>query len=159
MTIKVLFVCLGNICRSPAAEGVFLSLLKSKGLEGQFFVDSAGTGGWHIGSTPDKRMQQAANRRGIKLPSLARQITEKDLDDFDLILTMDDENYDSVQTLAKRSKLKVSANIRKMLSYSRFSDLAEVPDPYYGGDQGFEDVLDLLEDSCEGLLASLDVTN
>ena len=98
MTRKLLFVCLGNICRSPAAEGVFLHLLAERGLSEHFVVDSAGTGGWHVGNPADRRMQAAANRRGIQLPSRARQITLDDLSAFDLVLTMDQSNLDAVKS-------------------------------------------------------------
>ena len=156
MTQKLLFVCLGNICRSPAAEGVFLHLLEARGLSNQFLVDSAGTGGWHVGNPADRRMRAAAERRGIHLPSRARQIELADFGNFDRILTMDDDNLQAVRSLAgelgARSDL---ALVEPMTSHCRrFSD-TEVPDPYYGGEQGFEHVLDLLEDACSGLLETL----
>ena len=155
MTQKLLFVCLGNICRSPAAEGVFLHLLEERNLADQFVVDSAGTGGWHVGNPPDRRMQAAANRRGIHLPSRARQISLDDLSDFDLILTMDANNLAAVQGLAREAGGRSQAKIESILSYAgRFSE-TEVPDPYYGGDAGFEHVLDLLEDACSNLLNEL----
>jgi len=152
---RVLFVCLGNICRSPAAEGVFLHLLKQRDLSDRFLVDSAGTGGWHVGQPADRRMQAAANRRGIHLPSRARQLNLGDLDSFDLILTMDQDNLESVLSLAREAGRRSSATIEPMLSYSRHSQTGDVPDPYYGGESGFEHVLDLLEDACEGLLEQL----
>ena len=156
MTQKLLFVCLGNICRSPAAEGVFLHLLEARGLSNQFLVDSAGTGGWHVGNPADRRMRAAAERRGIHLPSRARQIELADFSNFDRILTMDDDNLQAVRSLAgelgARSDL---ALVESMTSHCRrFSD-KEVSDPYYGGEQGFEHVLDLLEDACSGLLETL----
>ena len=156
MTQKLLFVCLGNICRSPAAEGVFLHLLEARGLSNQFLVDSAGTGGWHVGNPADRRMRAAAERRGIHIPSRARQIELADFGNFDRILTMDDDNLQAVRSLAgelgARSDL---ALVEPMTSHCRrFSD-KEVPDPYYGGEQGFEHVLDLLEDACSGLLETL----
>ena len=155
MTRKLLFVCLGNICRSPAAEGVFLHLVEERGLSDQFVVDSAGTGGWHVGNPADRRMQAAANRRGIKLPSRARQISVDDLSWFDLVLTMDNDNLAAVRSLANEAGGRATATIQPMLSYAeRFSE-TEVPDPYYGGEQGFEHVLDLLEDACAGLLNRL----
>ena len=153
--MKLLFVCLGNICRSPAAEGVFLHLLNERGLSDQFVVDSAGTGGWHVGNPPDRRMQAAANRRGISLPSRARQIDLDDLRDFDLVLTMDDANLMAVQWLAREAGSSATASIKPMLSYARSFSETEVPDPYYGGDSGFEHVLDLLEDACNNLLDEL----
>ena len=153
--MKVLFVCLGNICRSPAAEGVFLHLLDQRGLNDQFIVDSAGTGGWHVGNPADRRMQAAANKRGIQLPSRARQISLNDLRTFDLVLTMDDANLMAVQGLAREAGSSATASIKPMLSYARSFSETEVPDPYYGGDSGFEHVLDLLEDACNNLLDEL----
>ena len=153
--MKLLFVCLGNICRSPAAEGVFLHLLNERGLNDRFLVDSAGTGGWHVGNPADRRMQAAASRRGIELPSRARQISLDDLSTFDLVLTMDDDNLMAVQALAKEAGSRATASIKPMLSYARNFSETEVPDPYYGGDTGFEHVLDLLEDACSNLLDKL----
>ena len=155
MTTKLLFVCLGNICRSPAAEGVFLHLIEQRQLTDQFLVDSAGTGGWHVGNPADGRMQAAAKRRGIDLPSRARQLELGDLESFDHILTMDQDNLRNVTSMAKEFGPRSTANIRLMLSHARRADTLEVPDPYYGGEQGFEHVLDLLEDACEGLLDDL----
>jgi len=154
---RLLFVCLGNICRSPAAEGVFLHLLAREGLEDRFVVDSAGTGGWHVGRPADRRMRAAAERRGIHLPSRARQLDRGDLLGFDRILTMDDDNLRAVRSLA-RALAPGSADlalIEPMTSHCRRFEASEVPDPYYGGEQGFEHVLDLLEDACEGLLHTL----
>ena len=147
MTQKLLFVCLGNICRSPAAEGVFLHLLKQRGLSERFVVDSAGTGGWHVGNPADRRMQAAANRRGIDLPSRARQICLDDFSSFDLVLTMDDDNLTDVRGLAQEAGAGATATIKPMLHYARNFSETEVPDPYYGGEAGFEHVLDLLEDA------------
>ena len=155
MTTKLLFVCLGNICRSPAAEGVFLHLIEQRQLTDQFLVDSAGTGGWHVGNPADRRMQAAARRRGIHLPSRARQIELGDLESFDYILVMDQDNLRNVSSMANELGPRSTAKIRLMLSHARRVDTLEVPDPYYGGDQGFEHVLDLLEDACEGLIEDL----
>ena len=155
MTQKLLFVCLGNICRSPAAEGVFLHLLKQRGLSERFVVDSAGTGGWHVGNPADRRMQAAANRRGIDLPSRARQICLDDFSSFDLVLTMDDDNLAAVRGLAQEAGAGATATITPMLHYARNFSETEVPDPYYGGEAGFEHVLDLLEDACANLLDEL----
>jgi protein-tyrosine phosphatase len=151
---RVLFVCLGNICRSPAAEGVFLHLLAQEGLEDRFVVDSAGTGGWHVGQPADRRMRAAAERRGIDLPSRARQLDAGDLSSFDYILTMDATNLADVQALA-REVGGGSARIEPLVRYCREMDAHEVPDPYYGGTDGFEHVLNLLEDACRGLLEEL----
>ncbi|MFM7087188.1 MAG: low molecular weight protein-tyrosine-phosphatase [Cyanobium sp.] len=150
---RVLFVCLGNICRSPAAEGVFLHLLQRQGLSEAFEVDSAGTGGWHVGKPADARMLAAASRRGIALPSRARQLEPEDLQRFDHILTMDDDNLSAVRSLAARHG--GSARIAPITGHCRQLRSREVPDPYYGGAAGFEQVLDLLEDACAGLLQDL----
>ena len=134
---------------------MFLHLLNERGLSDRFVVDSAGTGGWHTGNPADRRMQAAAARRGIQLLSRARQISLDDLSDFDLVLTMDDANLAAVQGLAREAGNRATATVRPMLSYSqRFSE-TEVPDPYYGGEAGFEHVLDLLEDACSNLLDEL----
>ncbi len=154
---RVLFVCLGNICRSPAAEGVFLHLLAREGLEDGFVVDSAGTGGWHVGKPADPRMRAAAARRGIDLPSRARQLEPADLLRFDHILTMDAENLEAVRALARRlgTREGTMASIAPLVRHCRNLSSPDVPDPYYGGEAGFEHVLDLLEDACEGLLQDL----
>ncbi|MBD2422445.1 low molecular weight protein-tyrosine-phosphatase [Cyanobium sp. FACHB-13342] len=153
---RVLFVCLGNICRSPAAEGVFLHLLAQAGATDRFVVDSAGTGGWHVGKAADRRMREAASRRGITLTSRARQIDLGDFERFDHILTMDASNLAHVQALAQEAGGASGARIEPLVRYcSRFA-ASEVPDPYYGGEAGFEHVLDLLEDACTGLLQALD---
>ncbi len=150
---RVLFVCMGNICRSPAAEGVFLHQLALAGLAGSFEVDSAGTGSWHTGELADHRMRQAATARGLTLLSRARQITIDDLHRFDHILTMDADNLRQVRSLARG--LNHRARIEPLTTYSRGKGPKDVPDPYYGGADGFEQVLDLLEDACAGLLESL----
>jgi protein-tyrosine phosphatase len=152
---RLLFVCLGNICRSPAAEGVFLHLLAQEGLTERFVVDSAGTGGWHVGRPADRRMRAAAERRGIDLPSRARQLEPGDLLRFDRILTMDDDNLQAVQAMARQLGEPDLARIEPMTRHCRRFRAREVPDPYYGGEEGFEHVLDLLEDACGGLLESL----
>lgn len=153
---RVLFVCLGNICRSPAAEGVFLSQLQQAGLAHAFEVDSAGTGGWHVGHPADARMRAAAERRGILLTSRARQLEREDLDRFDHILTMDEDNLAAVRALAGSGSHR--ATVTPLTSYCRRHGASHVPDPYYGGSQGFEQVLDLLDDACAGLLAQLQAT-
>ena len=154
---SILFVCLGNICRSPAAEGVFVHLLAQQGLSDRFVVDSAGTGGWHVGHRADARMRAAAAHRGIDLTSRARQIDLGDLNSFDHILTMDAANLAAVQALAREAGNPAEqARIASMTNYCRsHCGVHEVPDPYYGGPQGFEQVLDLLEDACTGLLEAL----
>ena len=153
MMIKsILFVCLGNICRSPAAEAVFLNKIQSQGLEDHFIVDSAGTGGWHIGNHADSRMRKAAAKRGVNIESRARQINLNDFQRFDLILTMDNANLNDINSLAKEVGDKNKAKIYPLLSFARNTNKIEVPDPYYGGENGFDNVLDLLEDAIDGLL-------
>ena len=155
MKKRILFVCLGNICRSPAAEGVFLNLIKKRGLQDQYFVDSAGTGPWHVGSKADERMRNSALKRGIIIESIARQINLDDLYHFDFILTMDNDNLAAIKSLSNSADKSLNLTIKPILSYAKTTKLLEVPDPYYGGENGFEEVLDLLEDSCAGLLAEL----
>jgi len=155
---RVLFVCLGNICRSPAAEGVFRHQLSAAGLEKRFLVDSAGTGGWHTGKRADPRMRAAAARRGLDLTSRARQLDAADLEHFDHILTMDAANLAAVQRLAQHVKASGASRlavVEPLVRYCQRGTPGEVPDPYYGGEQGFELVLDLLEDACAGLLQAL----
>ncbi len=155
MVKKILFVCLGNICRSPAAEGIFNQKIKERDLENLFVVDSAGTGSWHVGNLPDQRMRTTALSRGIELTSRARQIEENDLYEFDQILVMDKDNFYAVKALTKDHKNTINSKIKLILSYSKNSQLDEVPDPYYGGQNGFDKVLDLLDDAIDGLIDSL----
>ena len=155
MVKKILFVCLGNICRSPAAEGIFNQKIKERDLENFFVVDSAGTGSWHVGNLPDKRMRATALSRGIELTSRSRQIEENDLYEFDHILVMDNDNLYSVKSLIKDHNNPINSKIKLILSYSKNSQLEEVPDPYYGGQNGFDKVIDLLDDAMDGLIDSL----
>ncbi len=154
MKKSVLFVCLGNICRSPAAEGIFLQMVDKAGLKDQIHVDSCGTGGWHVGDAPDSRMIAHAKRRGYDLTQLeARQFSEEDFKNFDYILTMDNSNFKNVVNLdVKRLHLN---QVQRLTSYCKIHDIQEVPDPYYDREQGFEHVLDLLEDACTELLAKI----
>ena len=155
MVKKILFVCLGNICRSPAAEGIFKQKIKDRDLENLFFVDSAGTGGWHVGNLADRRMREAALSRGIELTSRSRKIDDNDLYEFDHILVMDKDNLNAVKSLIKDNTYPINSKIKLILSYSKKSQLDEVPDPYYGGQNGFERVLDLLDDAIDELIDSL----
>ena len=150
--MKVLFVCLGNICRSPTAEGVFRHKLRAAGLEGQVQVDSAGTGDWHVGKAPDSRTRQAAQRRGYDLSAQrARQVEVADFQRFDLILAMDKSNLRNLEAL-RPGDARADLDL-----YLRRFDLAleEVPDPYYGGEDGFEQVLDLIEQASDALLVEI----
>jgi protein-tyrosine phosphatase len=143
---RILFVCLGNICRSPTAEGVMRRLVEEQGLEDQIEIDSAGTGGWHIGAPPDARATEAARRRGTTLSGAARRFDPAtDFDRFDLILAMDAENRRDLLALAPDDEAR--AKVRMF----RAGDL-DVPDPYYGGADGFEHVLDLAEKAAQELL-------
>ena len=155
MVKKILFVCLGNICRSPAAEGIFNQKIKDRDLEDLFLVDSAGTGGWHVGNLADKRMRETALSRGIELTSRSRQIEENDLYEFDHILVMDKDNLTAVKSLINDDVHLVNSKIKLILSYSKKSQLDEVPDPYFGGQNGFEEVLDLLDEAINELIDSL----
>ena len=154
--MKVLFVCLGNICRSPTAEGVFRALAEQEGALRQGWVrgiDSAGTGDWHVGSPPDKRTVLAARRRGYELGQLrARQVTAHDFHDFDLLLAMDRSNLANLQRLRPPGGM---AEVKLFLEYAAQAGFEEVPDPYYGGPEGFEEVLDLCEAASRGLLAAI----
>lgn len=148
--INILFVCLGNICRSPSGEGVFKSLVESEGLEDKFFIDSAGTSAYHVGEPADRRMRKHAERRSIRLTSRSRRFIRQDFDKFDYILAMDGSNYDDILSIDKTGENR--AKVFMMTDFSSIYKNRDVPDPYYGGDDGFEEVLDLLEESCRGLL-------
>jgi len=153
--IADLFVCLGNICRSHAAEAIFISLLEKKGLTDCFIVDSAGTGSWHIGKKADSRMRIAAERRDINILSKARQINRKDFDEFNYIIAMDDSNFRNIQDLKNTTDSTNFASIKKIQDFRSVFNEREVPDPYFGGDEGFDYVLDILEDSVNGILESI----
>jgi len=144
--LKLLFVCMGNICRSPAAEGVMLHHLEEAELEGKVVVDSAGTLDYHVGKLPDSRMRAAASERGLSLTHRARQVTPEDLQNFDLILVMDRDNRTDVMHLS--GAREQATKIKYFCEFCTEHEEQEVPDPYYGGAQGFEKVLDLLEDGC-----------
>ena len=146
--VRVLFVCLGNICRSPLAQGVFEDVLRREGLANEVFVDSAGTGSWHVGSPPDDRAQMSAFARGLDLSAQrARRISSDDCEEFDYVLTMDDQNYRTVASMCHGS-----AMVRPFLDFAPHSPEREVPDPYGSGHDAFERVLDLVEEASEGLL-------
>jgi protein-tyrosine phosphatase len=153
MKKSVLFVCLGNICRSPAAEQVMREKVRKAGLEDRIEVDSAGTYGGHAGESPDHRMRRAAADRGYVLSHAARKITSDDFDKYDMIVVMDDENYDDVYDMAPSPE--AADKVYTMSEFFRNSTDDCVPDPYYEGADGFEHVLDLLEDGTEGVLEHL----
>lgn len=151
--IRLLFVCLGNICRSPAAEGIMASIVEKNGLQDVIEVDSAGTSGWHEGELPDERMRMHGDRRGYDFCSRARKFRKSDFADFDYILVMDRQNYSNVTTLAAEPEERTKVHM--MTDFSQQYTHDHIPDPYYGGASGFELVLDLLEDACEGLLQTI----
>jgi protein-tyrosine phosphatase len=154
--IKVLFVCMGNICRSPTAEGVFAKLIKEQDLEEYFVIDSAGTHAYHIGEAPDLRAQHAALERDIELTHLrARKVVMGDFEDFDFLLAMDDDNYAALMAACPE---EYKDKISYFLDYAPNLDIREVPDPYYGGKYGFERVLDMVEAASVGFLSMLQKT-
>ncbi len=150
MPYKLLFVCLGNICRSPAAENLMNHLLEQANLAGQVVCDSAGTSSYHIGSLPDRRMTAAAQQRGLAMQGCARQFTKADFDQFDLILAMDRENYADICALDRAGIYRDKVYL--MCDFCTHHSIKDVPDPYYGGPNGFNQVLDILTDACQGLL-------
>ncbi|UOG90523.1 MAG: low molecular weight phosphotyrosine protein phosphatase [Candidatus Thiothrix sulfatifontis] len=148
--IKVLFVCMGNICRSPTAQGVFERLVQAQGLADRILIDSAGTHAYHIGSSPDKRSQAAAKHRGLDLSGQrARKVTAADIEEFDYVLAMDRANLEDLQDLVVASPPE---RVRLFMTFAERWKVDEVPDPYYGGESGFERVLDMVEDAAAGLL-------
>jgi protein-tyrosine phosphatase len=150
MPYKLLFVCLGNICRSPSAENIMNHLIEEADLTDAIVCDSAGTSSYHIGSPPDRRMVAAATKRGIFMKGCARQFKKADFENFDLILAMDRKNYDEILYLDSAGKY--GDKVRLMCDFCTRHTLKEVPDPYYGGAEGFDRVINLLLDACEGLL-------
>ena len=153
---KILFVCLGNICRSPSAEAVMKGLVEKAGIRNMFEIDSAGTAAWHEGEPADPRMQVHARKRGYNLTSISRPVDPQvDFEKFDYIVAMDDHNMRELKNMAR--KKEHHDKLYKMTDFSREFNYRSVPDPYYGGEEGFELVLDLLEDACQGLME--DVTD
>lgn len=150
---KICFVCLGNICRSPTAEGIFQHLVNERGLEDYFEIDSAGTSAYHIGESANSKSQRTANNHGITLHSKARQFQASDLDHYDLILAMDDANLRNVKRMANGNH---EDKIGRMRDFDPNPGDGEVPDPYYGGQQGFENVFQIVKRSCEHLLNELE---
>jgi len=154
--VRLLFVCLGNICRSPTAEGVMRALLRREGLQDSIGLDSAGTGSWHVGSAPDARASAVARTRGLTLDGRARQVSAEDFERFDLLLAMDSSNMRELRRLAPAAQQR--AKVRLLREFDPASADAEdldVPDPYYAANGGFEEVFDLVQAACEGLLEQI----
>ena len=150
---RVLFVCMGNICRSPTAEGVFKEFIRRHHLEGSVEVDSAGTHGYHVGESPDPRTQRAAASRGYDLSNIrARKVAPQDLDYFDLVLAMDRHNIDALMSISRPEHRR---KIKLFMTYAKQFDDDEVPDPYYGLGHGFELILDMIEDASKGLVSEI----
>ena len=157
--VRLLFVCLGNICRSPTAEGVMRALVAEAGLQEQIEIDSAGTGSWHVGSAPDRRATDAARARGLVLEGAARQVSPADLEHYDLLLAMDAENARELRALAEDERQRAKVRLLREFDPAGNDDPSirdlDVPDPYYGGPGGFDEVLDLVQAACEGLLQEI----
>jgi protein-tyrosine phosphatase len=153
---RVLFVCLGNICRSPTAEGTMRALVRDAGLEREIEIDSAGTGAWHVGSAPDERATSAAAGRGIALEGVARRVSAADFEDFDLVVAMDSANLSDLRALAASDEQRAKVRLlREFDPTAGGSGQLDVPDPYYGAGDGFERVLDMVDAACRGLLARI----
>jgi len=154
--MRLLFVCMGNICRSPTAEGVMRHLLREQGLEDEIVIDSAGTGAWHVGNPPDERATAAARRRGIALDGAARQVRGEDFERYDLLLAADRRNLAHLRALAPDEAARAKVRLlREFDPRSAGAPDLDVPDPYYGGDDGFDEVLDLVDAACRGLLEEI----
>ena len=153
--MKMLFVCLGNICRSPAAENIMNHKIELAGVGSTLQCDSAGTSSYHVGSAPDRRMSDCLRKRGYPIHGRSRQFSMNDLDEFDLILAMDRENYRDILRLDPKGKYY--DKVKMMCDYATLFSDKDVPDPYYGGQSGFEHVANLLEDACDHLLTSLNL--
>ena len=143
---RILFVCMGNICRSPCAEGIMQFLIKQQGLEDEIECDSAGTIDYHQGDSADPRMREYAGLRGYELNSIARKFILQDFEKFDWIITMDENNYSQIRLLDPNNSF--THKIRRMTDFCETTKISSVPDPYYGGSRGFETVIDILEDAC-----------
>jgi protein-tyrosine phosphatase len=152
--IRVLFVCLGNICRSPLAEGVFRSLVRARELESRYLVDSAGTGAWHAGERPDQRSAEVARRNGVVLAGRARQIEAPDFADFDYVIAMDRQNLLELRTMARSPQGE--AHLHLLRAFDPEPGDGQVPDPYYGGPDGFEHMYEMVNRACEALLDHLE---
>ncbi len=153
MTIKVMFVCMGNICRSPTAHGVFRKLIQDEGLNDDIYIESSGTHAYHVGESPDSRAQSTARGRGIELGDLrAQKIKASDFENFDYVLAMDEDNYSILSSLCPS---QYRDRLQLFLNFADDSSVREVPDPYYGGASGFDYVFDLVEEGSRGLLADI----
>lgn len=152
--IKVLFVCLGNICRSPLAEGILKQRVKEEGLENKIYVESAGTSGWHIGEPPDPRSMDVAMKNGFRLNSLGRKAIAEDFETFDYIIAMDKSNYTDLQRIG-RTAGDDAATLYLMRDFDDIGRGKDVPDPYYGGNDGFDRVYEMLDRSCRNLLIEI----
>lgn len=150
---SILFLCMGNICRSPAAHCAFQHMVDQAGLSDQFDIESAGTIGFHSGNPPDRRMQQVMRKRGIPIIGRSKQLDSFDMEHYDLILAMDKNNFEGALSLARGDEQR--AKVKLFCEYCTEHNETEVPDPYYGGDGGFDHVMDLIEDGCRGLLKEL----
>jgi protein-tyrosine phosphatase len=153
-SVKVCFVCLGNICRSPMAEGIMKSLIRGARLHDQIEVASAGTGAYHAGSPPDQRAWEASRARGVSLNTEARQFTADDFQRFDYVIAMDNENREDLLDLAPDAAARAKVHLLRAFDPGAPAD-AEVPDPYYGGPRGFDNVFDMCEAACQGLLTTI----
>ena len=151
--IRVLFVCLGNICRSPLAEAVFRHRVEERGWADRFEIDSAGTSGWHRGAPPDSRSAEVARRRGIEVAGASRKVVAADLRRFHYVIAMDEENLDALREL--QASAGGTAQLRRLREFEPRAASLDVPDPYYGGPRGFEEVHDIVERACAGLLAHI----
>lgn len=157
-TLNLLFICLGNICRSPAADAIMKKMVKDAGRSNYIHVDSAGIGPWHVGQLPDRRMREHGGRRGYKVDHIARQFNaSQDFHNFDYIVVMDEENYRAISSMAKNDNERKKV-IRMSSYFIKYKNHKTVPDPYYGSSNDFELALDLIEDGCRGLLESIHET-
>lgn len=154
--MRVLFVCLGNICRSPTAEAVFRAKVIERGLMGEIEVDSAGTGGWHAGNAPDRRAVAEGERRGVSMSGRARQVSASDLRDFDLVIAMDESNRRDLLALATDDEVRERIQLLRDWDPEAAGHDRAVPAPYYGGDREFAEMFDIVERACEGLIADLE---
>ncbi|MFV1882953.1 MAG: low molecular weight protein-tyrosine-phosphatase [Balneola sp.] len=150
---RLVFVCLGNICRSPTAEGIFIYKVKEAGLQSYFYIDSAGTAAYHTGEGADRRSQETANVHGVHLPSIARRFEYADLEEFDLILAMDSSNLTNINQLDRRERF--TDKVKLLREFDPKPGNKEVPDPYYGGQRGFENVFEMVDRSCQAILDEL----